>query len=51
MMRLAQSLVAEKWTVSGIGYDPEGQIFCDDRPVKDVKKGSLGRCAAGVCFV
>ena len=34
-------------TASGIGYDPEGQIFCDGSPVKDVKKGSLGRLLLG----
>ncbi len=40
-------VAGKEMTVSGIGYDPEGQILFADKPVSDVKKGSLGRLLLG----
>jgi potassium/sodium efflux P-type ATPase len=34
-------------TVSGIGYDPEGQIFSNGRPVDDPRHGALGHLLLG----
>ena len=44
---VSPSITGREITASGIGYDPEGKIFCDGRPVNDAKQGSLGRLLLG----
>ena len=32
----------KEWELTGIGYDPDGQILADGKPVTDARSGSLG---------